>query len=578
MSYNPSRILRPSSVDDELNAFGKAVRAIFSAFDNVRLATVSKIITALTVLLLVVGVFAVGVTMSNVSTIAVVWRDFDTGLGRRIDLFASLRGYLGYGGLIQHWDAWQAGDDSMRAKVMEDVQHIKTLQPAWLSAHPQNDEKKSLLTIMDTVDAYQKAVTSSSKTAPTDDGNLQKSLTQISGSLMEERHVGAETIKEAVWKLGSTVGSVMGLSALFLVFLALFYLWFTRFRVVSPIRLFMGTMQRLAEGNKQIEVPFTGKRDEIGNMARTVETFRLSMIHADELEGEKRAADKTLIVQGEHRAELTNDFGSSSGNLLKIVGDAVANVRSAADDVHHLANRTGQETEAITQTAHKATLHVRDVAAATEQLNVSIQEISHRVAESTAITRSAVEGISTLDTTMNELSDAAQKIGEIVALIEQIAEQTNLLALNATIEAQRAGTAGKGFAVVANEVKVLAQQTATATKDIGGQVQHIQGRTNAAVSALKTVEQRVTKADSVVSSIASAIEEQNAVTKEIAHNVGEASKGNDAVTESMVRLSGQASEVGIKSAQMRDVIEDLGKEASHMQSVVRGFLRDVRQS
>ncbi|MBI5260239.1 MAG: HAMP domain-containing protein [Bradyrhizobium sp.] len=525
-----------------------------------------------------VGILAVGVTMRNVSTISVVWRDFDTGLGRRIDLFASLRGYLGYGGFIQHWDAWRGGDEAMRAKVMEDIQHIKSLQPAWLGARPKEAERKALLAIMDTVDAYQRVLTSNAKNETVDGGKMREALTQIADSLKAERHDGAELVEDSVWKLGSTVGSVMGFSAVFLILLSLFYLWFTRFRVVVPIRLSMEAMQRLADGNKQIVVPYTNKKDEIGNMARTVETFRQSMIHADELEFSKRAADQAIIAQGARRAELTDSFGVSSDKLLNIVDNAVANVRETAGDVRVLAERTGKETEEVTHAAQTATNNVRDVAEATEQLNASIQEIASRVEESTAITRNAVDGISALDKTMGELSTAAQRIGEIVAMIEQIAGQTDLLALNASIEAQRAGAAGRGFAVVANEVKVLAGQTAKATQDIGGQVQQIQSKTFASVSALKEVAETVTKADSIVASIASAVEEQSAVAGGIARNIGEAARSNDAVAESMLRLSAQAADVGNKSVEMGSVIEQLGKEASTMQKTVREFLGEVRKS
>jgi len=575
---DPSCLVSRARDEDELNAFGRAVRAIFSSFDNVRLATVSKIITALTGLLLIVGVVAVGVTMQNVSTVSAVWRDFDTGLGRRIDLFAALRGHLGYGGLIQHWDAWRDGDEAMRAKVIEDIQHVKALHPAWLGANPKETEQKALLVVMETVDAYQNALTSSGKAKTVNDGKMQEALRQIAESLMAERRDGAEFVEESMWKLGATVGSVMILSAVFLILLSLFYLWFTRFRVVSPISLFMAAMQRLADGNKQIVVPYTDKRDEIGNMARTVETFRQGMIHADELEASQRSADQALIAQGTKRAELTNAFGISSDKLLRVVESAVANVRKTAEDVRLLAERTGRETEGITSAAQAATANVHDVASATEQMNGSIQEIGARVAESTAITRSAVNGISSLDKTMTELSETATRIDEIVAMIEQIAGQTNLLALNASIEAQRAGAAGKGFAVVAGEVKALAGQTADATRDISEQIHQIQERTFAAVAALKDVAATVTKADSIVSSIASAVEEQSAVVNNIAQNSGEAAKRNNDVVGSMMRLSSQFADVGAKSVEMGSVIENLSKEAVAMQDTVREFLSAVRKS
>ena len=106
------------------------------------------------------------------------------------------------------------------------------------------------------------------------------------------------------------------------------------------------------------------------------------------------------------------------------------------------------------------------VVAATEQLHASTNEISRQVTQSAEFASAAVVEAERTSATIQGLADTAQKIGDVVALIQNIASQTNLLALNATIEAARAGEAGRGFAVLASEVKALATQTAKATEDI----------------------------------------------------------------------------------------------------------------
>ena len=97
---------------------------------------------------------------------------------------------------------------------------------------------------------------------------------------------------------------------------------------------------------------------------------------------------------------------------------------------------------------------------------------------------------------------AAQKIGEVVSLINQIASQTNLLALNATIEAARAGEAGRGFAVVASEVKTLATQTAKATEEIRGQIAAVQSETTAAVEGIQSICTTIQQVDEISAAIA----------------------------------------------------------------------------
>src|SRR6202158_140170 len=136
--------------------------------------------------------------------------------------------------------------------------------------------------------------------------------------------------------------------------------------------------------------------------------------------------------------------------------------------------------------ARQAAEHVRQAAAASNELSQSIVEISRRVQESNGVTADAVKQADVTDERMAELSAAGDRIGHVVKLITSIAEQTNLLALNATIEAARAGDAGKGVAVVASEVKTLATQTAKATEDIRTQITAIQAETQSAVDAIRS--------------------------------------------------------------------------------------------
>uniref|UniRef100_UPI0005B28002 methyl-accepting chemotaxis protein n=1 Tax=Methylobacterium sp. B34 TaxID=95563 RepID=UPI0005B28002 len=131
--------------------------------------------------------------------------------------------------------------------------------------------------------------------------------------------------------------------------------------------------------------------------------------------------------------------------------------------------------------------NVQTVAAAAEELTHSIEEINQRIAVSSRMANDAVEEVGKTNGTVAGLAEAAQKIGEVVTLIQSIAGQTNLLALNATIEAARAGEAGKGFAVVASEVKGLANQTARATEEIAAQIARIQTVSGSAVGAIEAI-------------------------------------------------------------------------------------------
>jgi len=209
-------------------------------------------------------------------------------------------------------------------------------------------------------------------------------------------------------------------------------------------------------------------------------------------------------------------------------------------------------------------------------MGASIAEISRQVSESTQIATKAVEEAARTNTTVQGLADAAQKIGEVVSLIQDIASQTNLLALNATIEAARAGEAGKGFAVVASEVKSLAAQTAKATEEIAGQIAAIQGATKEAVEAIRTIDGTIGRMSEISTAIAAAMEEQGASTKEITRNTQEAARGTQDVSQSIGHVNQAAAETGTAASQVLNSSDALGRQAETLRGDVDEFLAKIR--
>jgi methyl-accepting chemotaxis protein len=155
------------------------------------------------------------------------------------------------------------------------------------------------------------------------------------------------------------------------------------------------------------------------------------------------------------------------------------------------------------------------VTAATEQMTASIGEIAQNSEKARGITGHAARQAERIMGQMNQLGEAARKIGKVTEAITEISSQTNLLALNATIEAARAGAAGKGFAVVATEIKALAQQTAAATEDIRGRIAGVQSATAGGIAEIGKVSEVIQEVSAIVASIAAAIEEQSVTTRDI---------------------------------------------------------------
>jgi methyl-accepting chemotaxis protein len=176
---------------------------------------------------------------------------------------------------------------------------------------------------------------------------------------------------------------------------------------------------------------------------------------------------------------------------------------------------------------------------------------------------------------MTTLAEIAQKIGDIVKLIQDIAEQTNLLALNATIEAARAGEAGRGFAVVASEVKSLAVQTAKATEAIVGQILAVQGSTTSAVDSIRRITQRMQEIQHYTSAVAASIEQQNAATGNISHNVATAAKASGTVANALTDVAGAAMETRMSAQTVLDTSQSVEAAIDDLRKQLEEFLTSV---
>lgn len=209
----------------------------------------------------------------------------------------------------------------------------------------------------------------------------------------------------------------------------------------------------------------------------------------------------------------------------------------------------------------------------TEELSSSVTEIGRQASQSSAIAGQAVSEASRTNVTVQGLSSAAVKTGDVVNLISDIASQTNLLALNATIEAARAGDAGRGFAVVANEVKSPASQTAKATDEISSQVAAMQGATSDAVEKIGGT---ISSIHGIATSIASAVEQQGAATREIARNVQQAAEGNGQVSHNIVGVNQAAAEAELAADQVLQSADELSRQSAKLRVDVDQFLQRIR--
>lgn len=300
-----------------------------------------------------------------------------------------------------------------------------------------------------------------------------------------------------------------------------------------------------------------------------------------ESEEKSRADQERMRAEGEAQrkaemGQLADHFEATIKNVVETVSSSATEMRASSSAMSSTAEATNQQATTVAAASEEASANVQTVASATEELTSSIQEITRQVTESTRMAKVAVEQAHATGKTVDGLTHAADKIGDVVKLITGIAAQTNLLALNATIEAARAGEAGKGFAVVASEVKALANQTAKATDEIAQHVEAIRAATKDAVGAISTIGKTIEKVNDVATTIASAVEQQGAATKEISRNVQQAAAGTQEVSKNIVSVTQASGEVGAAAQQINGASTGLAKQAELLRTEVHKFIAKVR--
>jgi methyl-accepting chemotaxis protein len=345
--------------------------------------------------------------------------------------------------------------------------------------------------------------------------------------------------------------------------------------MTRPLHALRDTMVQLADGKFDVVLVGLGRKDEIGDIARAVETFKVkasekAQLEADEVFRRQKAEAETQARTAEERAKLAEE-------QTQVVDSLAEGLRSlsAGDLTFRLPEQFPETYEQIRDDFNTAISGLQDtmraIAAATREVASTTAEISTSTTDLSQRTEEQAAGLEETSASMEEISatvkknaenaqeanqfatgtrevadrsgavvaqavgamarieESSRKISDIINVIDEIARQTNLLALNAAVEAARAGEAGRGFAVVASEVRSLAQRSSQAAKNIKDLI------TNSSRQVREGVE-LVNKAGASLTEIMDSIKRVVEIVSEIASASAEQSTGIDQVNTALTHM------------------------------------------
>lgn len=346
--------------------------------------------------------------------------------------------------------------------------------------------------------------------------------------------------------------------------------------IARPLHRLAAAVQEVAQGNTDVDIPSRHEKSEIGLLARALEVFKGNLIAVKAMEAEN--AERARREEEERQRlsqQLSANFRESVSSIVTDVIRDVERVGKHSESLLQISDSTKESAREARNAVEATSGGISEVASTSTQFASSIREIAERVDESVRLTLDAVERARQTDTVIGELAVSASRISDITRIIQQIAEQTNLLALNATIEAARAGEAGRGFTVVATEVKSLAQQTASATQQIGAQIGAIEQAANGAADFIRQISDQVEAIKGHVTGISASVEEQSSSTTIVAENAQRTSEHADVARTRLDTVFTEAEATLDAARSSRTAADTLKDQAVRLQGVTSDFVNQI---
>ncbi len=347
-------------------------------------------------------------------------------------------------------------------------------------------------------------------------------------------------------------------------------------RIILPLLSMKNAMNKISQNDLDITIPALDKNDEIGEMAKALEIFKIGSIDRIKMEKAKKIKQRQDEGRSKQLNDMNKQFITRFDNAISEIFSYVSSLNDKSSQMSNIVSQSKEQALHVVNISQSTSSNVETVTVATQELSSSIAEIATQVTKSADIISSAVIETQETNVQVQGLKEAAQKIDKVVLLISEIADQTNLLALNATIESARAGDAGKGFAVVASEVKNLANETAQATEEISTQINEIQNATEDAIKSITNIVKTIGNIDRISSNIAAGVEQQDAATRDISNNIKSAANGSLDVNKNIKTIDMSIDKISQINSDVSSSSKDILDKSNELKEMLGNYMNDIK--
>ena len=298
--------------------------------------------------------------------------------------------------------------------------------------------------------------------------------------------------------------------------------------------------------------------------------LEMSVIRQRDLENQKLRQEKLKFIEIE-----VNEFKLIVKDTMEKIDNAVLDMRSSASNLDEATKDALLGVKSFSRSLEFADTSVSTVANVSTEMSKATSDLATQLRETFDVISKANHLALETDSSVEQLSGAAHRIGEVVSLIRSIAGQTNLLALNATIEAARAGEAGRGFSVVAAEVKSLAARTSQATEEIAAQIAEIQKTTSLSVTSIRSIAKTVSAAEAHTQDMLVILDQQDGMLRNMSETANASTQHTSTMRSAAMNIELQIEKTH-KTARIVDTTSNYVSDASRrFDSAITRFLNRV---